>query len=567
MDELVAQREQLIRKLLLTQQLHQAMDAVERLQHVFRVGRVLRQHLGDDRRVELNALDGGDAEELPLLFGQAFQLAIDHAAQGLRHVTLDLGSQIAGRPPFLEVTHQIGHEERVAFGLLVNLAREPGADPGQLCRDVLGDVRLFQKGHHQLAQQAVGEQIGLEAKKWMLVQRQIRRPVADEKQQPERRQFFREVAQQIDRREIGPVHVVEEEHDGAGARQLTEQRDHLPHQPVGGAGRRIGGQPDLGGCRRDLCHPPRGAAVHQRSHGRVARHQPFQRLEKRQVCFRARQALGTPTGCDPDRRLDLCEKIGDQRALPDPRLASDGDELADASRRPGERRSQIGAFMRSADGGPRRSHEHDSVGLSSGSCQARRDVGRRRPQGWLLLKHLAQQPVELGAGPRCGGRPELDPMKQREGRFRLERVTAGNHLEQHQPEREHVARRIRLRPAGLFRRHVAQRADDRPRLRRRYRLAGLVDLPCESEVQDLDVAIGPEHHVLGLDVPMHHATRMRCGESAGNLRGDASGLENRQGTGGDPLAERLSFDELRDHERPAVKVAEIVDDQDVRMVE
>ena len=324
-----------------------------------------------------NALDGGDAEELPLLFGQAFELAIDHAAQGLRDVTLDLGcpDRLAA-PRSLEITHQIGHEERVAFGLLVNLARKTRVPtPGSCAETYCGDVAACsRKVDHQLAQQAVGEQIGLEAQKWMLAERQIRRPVADENAAAvQRRQFFREVAR-ADRSSTDRPSARRRGRARTGGSAPAHwssavisriSRSAEPARVASAGSRRFSA--DVGAICAHPSRAPQRFISAATAGSRVI--SPVQRLEKRQVCFRACQALGTPTALRStpasrslrESRRPACSSRSPARRTTAMNWPTPRADLVNAARR-------FGAFMRSADGGPRRSHEHDSVGLRSGSC-------------------------------------------------------------------------------------------------------------------------------------------------------------------------------------------------------
>ena len=75
--------------------------------------------------------------------------------------------------------------------------------------------------------------------------------------------------------------------------------------------------------------------------------------------------------------------------------------------------------------------------------------------------------------------------------------------------------------ARLFRRHVRRRAGDDAALRnaRVIRSAG------ESEVGDLDTLHAVfEQHVRRLDIAMHQARRVRCGEPGRDLLTDSKNL-------------------------------------------
>src|SRR5438128_2681674 len=64
---------------------------------------------------------------------------------------------------------------------------------------------------------------------------QIRRPIRHEQQHRQRIESVAEVADEIDRRGIGPVYVLEAKHEAARSRQLDEKRAKLPLHLLGGA--------------------------------------------------------------------------------------------------------------------------------------------------------------------------------------------------------------------------------------------------------------------------------------------------------------------------------------------
>ncbi|HEY3158590.1 MAG TPA: hypothetical protein VGJ78_06490 [Vicinamibacterales bacterium] len=66
---------------------------------------------------------------------------------------------------------------------------------------------------------------------------------------------------------------------------------------------------------------------------------------------------------------------------------------------------------------------------------------------------------------------------------------------------------------------------------------------------------------------MDDSACMRRGQRTCHLGRDVDRLPHDDGAGVDPLAECLPFDELGHHEGPTVEIAEIVDDENVRMVE
>jgi hypothetical protein len=80
--------------------------------------------------------------------------------------------------------------------------------------------------------------------------------------------------------------------------------------------------------------------------------------------------------------------------------------------------------------------------------------------------------------------------------------------------------------------------------------------------------VAREEHVLGLEVAVHHAVRVRVGERLAQLEGDAQRVGRRERPlAGEPLAQRLALDE-RHHvvERPR-SLARVVQRQDVRVLQ
>jgi hypothetical protein len=117
----------------------------------------------------------------------------------------------------------------------------------------------------------------------------------------------------------------------------------------------------------------------------------------------------------------------------------------------------------------------------------------------------------------------------------------------------------------LFGRQVGGGADQR---RRRGGDGARGDRAGESEVGDLDPAVGCDEDVLGLDVAVHEPGRVSGGEGGEHVVHDRDGFR-----GGEPAAatknaaQRLSGDVLHDEERVATVGALVVDRDDVRVVE
>lgn len=81
------------------------------------------------------------------------------------------------------------------------------------------------------------------------------------------------------------------------------------------------------------------------------------------------------------------------------------------------------------------------------------------------------------------------------------------------------------------------------------------------------MAIGPQHDIFRLDVAVNDPALVSRRQGPRHLRGDRNGLADRDRAAIQTRAQRFAFDELGDDERPAAVVAEIVDDENVRVVE
>jgi len=118
-------------------------------------------------------------------------------------------------------------------------------------------------------------------------------------------------------------------------------------------------------------------------------------------------------------------------------------------------------------------------------------------------------------------------------RVAWKRSLARRHLVQHDAETPYVAAGVHVGAAQLLGRHVPRRSDRHARMRthvraipfRRFDRGGQLR---QSEVEDLGVAVGTQHDVLGLDVAMHEAAGMRRRQSACELDTDVHHVADRQ---------------------------------------
>ena len=89
----------------------------------------------------------------------------------------------------------------------------------------------------------------------------------------------------------------------------------------------------------------------------------------------------------------------------------------------------------------------------------------------------------------------------------------------------------------------------------------------QSEVEDLDLALGRHDDVGGLDVAVDDAGRMRGGQRARHLLGIAERLEQRETLRGDELVQRLARHVLHHEEVDPRLVHDVVQRDDIGMVE
>ena len=88
----------------------------------------------------------------------------------------------------------------------------------------------------------------------------------------------------------------------------------------------------------------------------------------------------------------------------------------------------------------------------------------------------------------------------------------------------------------------------------------------KTEIQNLQVPIGPDHDVFRLDVAMDDARGVRGGETGGGLKGQVDHLARRKATRRQALTKRPAVDELGGEIVCPAGAADLVNRQDVRMI-
>ena len=159
------------------------------------------------------------------------------------------------------------------------------------------------------------------------------------------------------------------------------------------------------------------------------------------------------------------------------------------------------------------------------------------------------------------------------GGFPLERALAAEHLVEHRAEREHVGAMIDREAAHLLRRHVAERAQDHAGAGRdagaaRHVALRRVDRLGQTEVEDLDLVVARDHHVLGLEIAMDDAARVRGRNPPGDLQrvGDRAPRRQRAAVRGGRAASRRRTSSVTTNAVPPSRPNSKID-EDVRMRE
>ena len=112
-------------------------------------------------------------------------------------------------------------------------------------------------------------------------------------------------------------------------------------------------------------------------------------------------------------------------------------------------------------------------------------------------------------------------------RLPREGEAAGDRLEKNDAKGPEVSARVDLLAPSLLRRHVGGRPDHNARRRFDPRLlrAGRLGVLGDPEVEDLDKPVGPDHHVLRLDVAVDDPGLMCGGGRTGDLERDVQAGE------------------------------------------
>ena len=151
----------------------------------------------------------------------------------------------------------------------------------------------------------------------------------------------------------------------------------------------------------------------------------------------------------------------------------------------------------------------------------------------------------------------------------------GNHLVEQCAKTPKVRTLVNVNSLRLLGRHVVRGAHHRPcasvdqGARRRFRIGGgpfCFSKFRQTKIEDLNVAVAPDHHVLWLDVAVNDARCVGGGERTGDLAGHLQHIEQSHAFV-HALPQRLAVNELSRNKAGIAGRSDFMNSQNVRMVE
>ena len=458
------------------------------------------------------------------------------------------------------------------------------------------DRRFAEIRRRDLAAEPTRQEVELQRQERVARLRQLRRPCGRNDEEPRAVQSSGQIAEEVGRRRIRPVHIVEPQHDGLQPAGLFEQRRDLALEPLLRAARRLGGKARRGRIVLEggmSCAYQLGASARTRrvrlpscsfrwrlsSASRTGRYAslPASRSEHRPRPTRAGSPRASSSATKASTSVVLpapaSPEMTTMRAFPRCARSNSWFIASSSSSRP---TMLVLVARRRGRDGDRRQRGRD-VGVVR-EREAVHHLARARPEPPILLQRLEDELIErarkLGIEQRRRlGRLPQERVQCSELRRSHERVPSGDELVQHDAEREHIGFSGDSLAARLFRRHVPDSAENQAGLGPRRSLdrrsgAKVLGLRArQPEVEQLDVAIRPHHDVVRLDVAMDDLRRVRDRQRFGHLPRDADDARERQSLRRQ-LPQRRALDELhRDVAVASPTIPGLVDGDDVGVVE
>ncbi len=191
--------------------------------------------------------------------------------------------------------------------------------------------------------------------------------------------------------------------------------------------------------------------------------------------------------------------------------------------------------------------------------------------------------MDLGRNQRQLGKVGVAVQDRPDGvrnRLAAEKAVGGEHLVEKNAERPDIGLLVDGLAAGLFGTHVSRGAENDPGLGHgrgeggrvadlhRAAVIGLAGEGArEPEVENLDVPVGGDLDVGGLQIPVHDAQAVGHLETLGDLGGQQKGLFGRNGPTVQSFGEFFTFDQFHDQEAAVLILFETVDGRHVRVLQ
>lgn len=261
MDKAVSRTRAAIRQYVVTDSPHETVQPLQLVEAIFGLDRLHPGGFGDHTRHEFVAEHACHRQQMPIGRIETFDGACDHTSGRFRQLALEHRQRDFERPASIalcdeptsaELAQKIHDEEWVALRPIEDHRRERRGKPvpRKFQIDVLIDVGAGQERHRQLAASPAPLQIKLRGEERMPLDQQLGEPVCGDDEQAYRIEARCQISQHIDRREVRPVQIVDEDYDWLITGDLLEERAQLPLEPFlrgGGSAPRVAPPDDVRG--------------------------------------------------------------------------------------------------------------------------------------------------------------------------------------------------------------------------------------------------------------------------------------------------------------------------------